>query len=73
MKKAKLILRLISLFLFLVAVVFIICALCCPTCGSVFYIGSFQVTTRVLHWFYNSYIIVMLVLFLLSFVLPKKK
>lgn len=73
MKKAKLVLRLISLFLFLVAVVFIICAMSCPQCGSVFYIGSFKVTVRVMHWFYNSYILVMLLLFLVSFFLPKKK
>lgn len=73
MKKTRLILRLISLFMLIVAVVFVICAMCCPTCCSVFYIGSFKVTVRVMHWFYNSYVIVMILLFLLSFFLPKKK
>ena len=71
--KTKTILRLVSLGMFLAAVVFIICAMCCPTCGSVFYIGSFRVDGEVLHAFYNGYAIVMVLLFISSFFVPKKK
>ena len=66
-------LRLISLLMFLVAVVFVICALSCPTCGSVFYIGPFRIGADIWRKFYAAYVIVMCGLFIASFFIPKKK
>ena len=71
--RARLILRVISLIMFVIAVVFVGIALSCPTCGSVFYIGSFRVGADVWRAFYKFYAIVMAALFVLSFILPKKK
>lgn len=68
----KTILRLISLVMFIVAVIFVVCALSCPTCGSVFYIGSIRIGADVWRAFYAVYAIVMVLLFLLSFVVSKK-
>lgn len=70
--KAKTILRLISLVMFVIAVVFVFIALSCPTCGSVFYIGSIRIGSEVWRAFYSIYAIVMAVLFVLSFFVKKK-
>lgn len=69
---AKTILRLISLAMFVVAVVFVFIALSCPTCGGVFYIGSFRVGAEVWRAFYKGYVIVMIGLFAASFFVKKK-
>ena len=69
--KARTKLRLVSLVMFVAAVVFVICAMSCPTCGSVFYIGSFRVDGEVLRVFYKGYAIVTVLLFALSFLVPK--
>ena len=66
-------LRLISLLMFLVAVVFVICALSCPTCGSVFYIGPFRIGVDIWRKFYAAYVIVMCGLFIASFFVSKNK
>ena len=71
--KAKTVLRIISLLMFIVAVVFVFIAVSCPTCGRVFYIGSFRVGVEEMHAFYNGYVIVMILLFLLSFFVKKKE
>lgn len=60
-------LRLISLVMLLIAVIFVFCAISCPTLGRVFYIGSFQVTAQVCRTFYKGYAAVMCALFLASF------
>ena len=39
----KKLLRLISIVMLIVAVVFVYCAVSCPTLGSVFYIGSVRI------------------------------
>ena len=69
----KTILRLISLVMFVVAVIFVACALSCPTCGSVFYIGSIRIGADVWRAFYAVYALVMVLLFVLSFFVRKKK
>ena len=69
----KVVLRLISLLMFVAAVVFVIIAVSCPTLGHVFYIGSFRVDGDVLHIVYNIYLIIMVLLFLLSFIGKKEK
>ena len=66
-------LRLISLVMFVVAVIFVICAMSCPTCGSVFYIGPFRIGASVWRKFYAAYVIVMCGLFIGSFFVPKQK
>ena len=71
--KIKTILRLVSLALFVAAVVFVLLAMSCPTCGSVFYIGSFRVGVEVWHVFYKCYAAVMALLFVVSFIVPKGK
>ena len=71
--QTKTILRLISLVMFVVAVIFVACALSCPTCGSVFYIGSIRIGADVWRAFYAIYAIVMVLLFVLSFFVRKKK
>ena len=71
--QTKTILRLISLVMFVVAVIFVVCALSCPTCGSVFYIGPLRIGADVWRAFYAVYAIVMVLLFVLSFFVRKKK
>lgn len=71
--KTKRILRLISLFMFMAAVIFVACALSCPTCGSVFYIGSIRIGVEVWHAFYLCYVIVMVLLTVISFFIKNKK
>ena len=71
--KTKTILRLISLVMFIVAVVFVFIALSCPTCGSVFYIGPLRIGADVWRAFYAVYALVMVLLFVLSFFVRKKK
>ena len=71
--KARWTLRIISLVMFVVAVVFVFIALSCPTCGSVFYIGSIRIGADIWRAFYKFYAVVMVLLFVLSFIIPKKK
>ena len=53
--------------MFLAAITFVICALSCPTLGSVFYIGPFRSGANVWRKFYAAYVIVMCALFIASF------
>ena len=69
----KAVLRLISLVMFVVAVIFVIIAMSNPTLGHVFYIGSFRVDGDVLHIFYNIYLVIMILVFLLSFIGKKER
>lgn len=69
----KLTLRLISLAMLAAAVIFVICALSCPTLGRTIYIGSFAFGAAQWRVFYAVYAIVMLGLFLSSFLAGGKK
>lgn len=71
--KAKCVLRIISLVMFMVAVIFLAIALSCPTCGSVFYIGSIRIGVEIWHAFYLIYTAVMVLLFVISFFIKPKK
>ena len=64
--KVKRMLKLISLLMFIIAVVFVFCALSCPTLGSTIYIGNFAFGAE--HWrvCYGIYVIVMVSLFITS-------
>lgn len=69
----KVVLRLISLVMFVVAVVFVLIAMSNPTLGHVFYIGSFRVDGDVLDIFYMVYLVIMVLLFLASFIGKREK
>ena len=64
-------LRLISLFMLIVAVVFVFCALSCPTLGRTVYIGSFRFGAEQWRICYMIYVIVMAGLFVASFFVKK--
>ena len=67
------ILRLISLAMFIVAVIFIFCALSNPALGKTIYIGSFRFGAEQKHLFYALYVILMDGLFIASFITKEKK
>ena len=64
-------LRLIVLVMLLAAVVFVICALSCPTLGTTIYIGSFVFGVEQWRFCYKVYALVMAALFAASFVVKK--
>lgn len=69
---ARGVLRLISLLMLIIAVIFVGIAMSCPTCGSVIYIGSFRFGAEQWRICYAIYAIVMVLLFILSFFCKKK-
>ena len=71
--KARRSLRLISLVMLIVAVVFVFCALSNPALGKVFYIGSIKIGADIKRAFYAVYAIVMVALFGISFFVKDKK
>ena len=71
--KARRTLRLISLVMLIVAVVFVVCALSNPALGKVFYIGSIKIGADIKRAFYAVYAIVMVALFGISFFVKDKK
>ena len=71
--KARRTLRLISLVMLIVAVVFVFCALSNPALGKVFYIGSIKIGADIKRAFYAIYAIVMVALFGISFFMKDKK
>ena len=71
--KARRTLRLISLIMLIVAVVFVFCALSNPALGKVFYIGSIKIGADIKRAFYAVYAIVMVALFGISFFVKEKK
>ena len=71
--KARRTLRLISLVMLIVAVVFVFCALSNPALGKVFYIGSIKIEADIKRTFYSIYAIVMVALFGISFFVKDKK
>lgn len=70
MKKA---LRLISLVMLIIAVVFVACALSSPTWGSTIYIGSFKFGAEQWRVCYAIYTVVMVGLFVVSFFVKDDK
>ena len=70
-KRVKL--RITSLVMFVIAVIFVICAMCCPTCGRVIYIGEIAIGGDFWRKCYLVYGIVMVSLFAASFFVKKEK
>ena len=66
-------LRLISLAMFVVAVIFVFCALACPTLGRTIYIGDFKFGAEQWRFCYKVYSVVMVALFGISFFVKEKK
>lgn len=69
--KKGMILRIISLVMFTMAVIFIACALANPALGRTFFIGDIAIGAEVWGVFYGLYAIVMAILFVLSFFVGK--
>ena len=67
------ILRLISLVMFLIAVVFVFCALSNPTLGRTIYIGNFRFGAEEWRICYALYALLMVGLFAASFFVKDKK
>ena len=70
-RKTKL--RLASLILLLIALIFLFCAFACPTLGRVFYLGPFRIAAEQRRVFYRLYAAVTAGLFLLSFFVRERK
>ena len=70
MKKC-IVLRIISLLMFIVAIIFVACALANPALGKTFYIGDLAIGAEVWRVFYAIYAITMALLFVLSFFVGK--
>ena len=70
MKKSML-LRIVSLGMFVVAIIFIACALANPALGRTFYIGDIAIGAEVWRVFYAIYAIIMGILFVTSFFVGK--
>lgn len=66
------VLRLISLAMLIIAVIFVFCALSSPTLGSTVYIGKFQFGAEQWRVCYKAYGLVVICLFAASFVIKRK-
>ena len=71
--KIKIKLRLISGIMLVVAIVFVFCALACPTLGKTIYIGDYALGAEQWRFCYKIYAIVMVALFSASFVIKEKQ
>lgn len=71
--KAERVLKLLSLAMLIVAIVFVFCALSNPALGKVFYIGGIKIGAEMKRAFYAVYVIVMVALFGASFFVKAKK
>ena len=69
--KKPMVLRIISLGMFVVAIIFIACALANPALGRTFYIGDIAIGAEVWRVFYAIYAIIMGILFVTSFFVGK--
>lgn len=69
----KKILRLISLGMLIAAVIFVFCALSCPTLGHTVHIGTHTFGAKQWRICYAIYAMIMVVLFIVSFLINKKK
>jgi len=66
-------LRICSLVMLIVAVIFVLCALSNPGLGRTIYIGGFKFGAEQWRICYAFYIVVMLGLFIASFLIKRKK
>ena len=66
-------LRLISLIMFIIAVVFVFIAISAPTLGKTIYIGDYAFGAEQWRVCYAIYAVIMVVLFVASFFVKKNK
>ena len=66
-------LRLISLLMLIVAVIFVICARSSPTLGHTIFIGNYVFGAEQWRICYAVYVLIMIALFVLSFFVKKKR
>ena len=66
-------LRLISCIMFVIAAVFVLCALSAPNLGCVFYIGPFRIGAEVWRICYAIYALIMVSLFFASFFVKNRQ
>ena len=66
-------LRLISLIMFIIAVVFVFIAISAPTLGKTIYIGNYAFGAEQWRVCYAIYAVIMVVLFVASFFVKKNK
>ena len=71
--KAGIILRIISAVMLIAAVIFVAVALTHPELGTAFYIGTLKVGAEIFRIFYAIYLLVMTGLFVLSFLISRRK
>ena len=71
--KIKTKLRLISGIMLVAAIVFVFCALACPTLGKTIYIGDYAFGAEQWRFCYKIYAIVMVALFGASFIIKEKQ
>ena len=71
--KTKMKLRLVSLIMLIVAIIFVFCALSAPTLGKTIYIGNFVFGAEQWRFCYKVYAVVMVALFGASFFVKEKK
>ena len=71
--KLKKILKLVSFFMLIIAIAFLIFALSHPQLGSVFYIGDLAIGSDIWRAFYAVYATIMVALFGVSFFVKDKK
>ena len=71
--KTKTKLRLISLIMLIVAIIFVFCALSAPTLGKTIYIGDFVFGAEQWRFCYKVYAVVMVALFGASFFVKERK
>ena len=71
--KRKTKLRLAGLILLAVGVIFLFCAISCPTLGRVFYLGPFRIAAAQRRIFYGLYAGVTGGLFLLAFLVRERE
>ena len=69
----KAILRLISLIMFIIAVVFVFIAISAPTLGKTIYIGDYAFGAEQWRMCYKIYAVIMIGLFVASFFVKKNK
>ena len=69
----KSMLRLISFLMLLAAVIFVSCALVCPTLGQTIYLGDWKFGAEQWRICYLIYVIVMATLFVASFFVKSSK
>ena len=66
-------LRIISLAMFVIAIVFVVCALSAPNLGHAIHIGNYRFGAEQWRICYAIYVIVMVALFISSFFVKEKK